>query len=303
VLACSHPSLAPDAQVALTLRCVAGMSPAAIARAFLVPERTLQQRLVRAKRKVRDSGLRLRPPIENELRERIDSALAVTYLIFNEGYASTAGEDLMRVDLTAEALFLGQRMLRLLPEDPDVLALNALMLLIDSRRDARLSTESDLIPLEDQDRSLWDQEKIFEGVRLLDTALSLGRPGRFHLEAAIAAAHATIVPEQEKWLQVAALYGELIRVHPSPLYELNRSVAVAMVYGPEAGLEIVRQLEGDAALRGYQWLPATKADMKRRAGLYEDAAVDYEKALTLATNPVERCYLQRRLNQVRSAKG
>ena len=298
VLACSHPSLSAEAQVALTLRCVVGMTPAEISRAFLVPERTLQQRLVRAKRKIRDSGVSLSPPAAERLHERMESALAVTFLIFNEGYTATSADSLIRSDLTTEALHLGELMMRLRPEDPDVLALNALMLLVDSRREARVDCHGDLVPLEEQDHGKWDEEKVRRGVALLDKALRLGPPGRYQLQAAIAAAHATIVPDAERWLHVVALYGELLRVHPSPIYELNRAVAVAMAYGPEAGLELVAQLEAHPALINYHWLPATRADLERRAGRFPEAAISYERAISLASNPAERRYLQKRLGQI-----
>ena len=300
VLACSHPSLSPDAQVALTLRCVVGMAPAEIARAFLLPERTLQQRLVRAKRKIRAAGISLSLPPAERLRERMESALAVTFLIFNEGYTATSAEQLVRVDLTADALHLGELMMQLRPEDPDVLALNALMLLVDSRREARVDEHGDLVPLEEQDHGKWDQERIIRGVSLLDKALRLGPPGRYQLQAAIAAAHATIVPPAEKWLHVVALYGELVRLHPSPIYELNRAVAVAMAYGPEAGLELVGRLEAHPALTDYHLLPATRGDLERRAGRFREAAVSYGRAISLASNPAERRYLQKRLREVES---
>jgi RNA polymerase sigma-70 factor (ECF subfamily) len=299
ILMCCHPALGVDAQVALTLRAVGGLAPAEIARAFLVPERTLQQRLVRAKRKIAIAGIPFRLPPDDQLPDRVGAVCAVVYLIFNEGYDATRGDRLLRVDLAAEAIRLGRLLSELAPDDPETLGLLALLLLHHARADARVDPHGDLVPLEEQDRGRWDATMIAEGLGLLDRALRRRRPGPYQLQAAIAAQHALAARAADTdWLQIAALYAELLRLRSSPTYELNRAVAVAMAYGPDAGLALLDRLETTGALAGYHLLAATRADLERRAGRPTLAAAAYRQALELATNQVERRYLRRRLDQV-----
>ncbi|HEV2892277.1 MAG TPA: DUF6596 domain-containing protein, partial [Actinomycetota bacterium] len=273
--------------------------PAEIARAFLVPERTLQQRLVRAKRKIAMAAIPFRLPPDDQLPDRVGAVCAVVYLIFNEGYDATRGDRLLRVDLAVEAIRLGRLLGELVPDDPEVGGLLALLLLHHARADARVDPHGDLVPLEEQDRGRWDADMIGEGLGLLDRALRRRRPGPYQLQAAIAAQHALAARAADTdWLQIAALYAELLRLRPSPTYELNRAVAVAMAYGPDAGLALLDRLEATGALAGYHLLAATRADLERRAGRPTLAATAYRQALELATNQVERRYLRRRLDQV-----
>ena len=296
IFTCCHPALALEARVALTLRTVAGLSTAEIARAFLVPEPTMAKRLVRAKQKIRNAGIPYRVPPGHLLPERLGGVLGVLYLLFSEGYAATAGADLVRQGLCAEAIRLAGTLADLMPDEPEVRGLRALMLLHDARRAARLDDAGDLILLEDQDRGSWDADRVAEGTRLLDTALRRGRPGPYQVQAAIAACHATAASAGETdWAQIALLYGRLVMMIPSPVVELNRAVAVAMADGPAAGLALVEHLAGAGALASYHLLPATRAHLLRRLDRTDEAAAAYREALALAPTDVERRYLTRRL--------
>jgi RNA polymerase sigma-70 factor (ECF subfamily) len=300
IFTCCHPALAPAAQVALTLRLVCGLQTAEIARAFLLPETTVAQRLVRAKAKIRAAAIPFRVPPAHLLPERLASVLACIYLVFTEGYASSRqGDELVRRELCDEAIRLARLAVDLMPDEPEARGLLALLLLQDSRRDARLSDGGDLVLLEDQDRRDWDADRIAEGTEQLERALLRRRPGPYQLQAAIAGLHATAVSwDGTDWPQIAALYGELARVAPSPVVELNRAVAVAFTDGPAAGLAVVDAVADDPRLARTHLLPATRADLLRRLGRSGEAADAYRSALALARTDPERAFLRRRLAEV-----
>ena len=288
---CCHPALAVDARVALTLREVAGLATPEIARAFLVPERTLAQRLVRAKRRVRETGIPFRVPPDHLLPDRLPDVLRVLYLVFNEGYAATSGGELVRRELCAEAIRLAKLLCVLMPDEPEAFGLLALLLLQDSRREARSGTDGELVLLADQDRTLWDRAAIDEGLRVLDRAEAMRRPGPYQLQAAIAAGHA----EGTDPSVIAVLYGALEQFEPTPVVRLNRAVATALAGDVEGGLALLDGLEG---LDGYSYLPAARADLLRRLGRSEEAAAAYREALALTENAAERRFLARRLEEV-----
>lgn len=304
IFTCCHPALAMDARVALTLRTLGGLTTPEIARAFLVPESTLAQRLVRAKRKIRDAGIPYRVPPAELLPERLDGVLRVLYLVFNEGYTASSGDALIRRELCTEAIRLARVVVSLLPDEPEALALLALMLLHDARRAARVGAGGELILLDDQDRSRWDVERISEGQALVGRALDAHRPGPYQLQAAIASLHdEAATPSDTDWAQIAALYVALQRMAPSPVVELNLAAALAMADGPAIGLAMMDGIAASGELDAYPYLHAARADLLRRLERWSEAMAAYRRALELTANAAERSFLDRRISEVMAAAG
>jgi RNA polymerase sigma-70 factor, ECF subfamily len=299
IFTCCHPSLPLEARVALTLRTVCGLTTEEISRAFLVPVATMAQRLVRAKGKIREAGIPYRVPSQEELRDRLDGVLLVVYLIFNEGYLASSGDALIRQELCAEAIRLGRVLCGLLPSQAEAQALLGLMLLHDSRRDARVGTEGELVLLEEQDRSLWHAEQIREGTEFVESALRRGAAGMYAVQASIAALHANAKTAKETdWAQIAALYDVLSRTHASPVIEVNRAVAVAMACSVKEGLALLDEIEKREELEEFHLLAAARADLLRRLGRMGEAAEAYRRALSLAANDIERRFLRRKLGEI-----
>lgn len=298
IFTCCHPALKPEAQISLTLKTLCGLTTPELAKAFLIPEATVAQRIVRAKRKIDEAGIPYVVPSADRLPERLASVQAVIYLIFNEGYIATTGDRLIRTDLCGEAIRLARLLCELLPGEPENQGLLALMLLHDSRRDARVSETGDLIPLEEQDRSLWHGGQIYEGLQLVEQALRAGAVGPFQLQAAIAAVHAQAKTAGETdWRQIAALYGELMRRYPSAVVSLNQAVAIAMSEGLEKGLTLMDNLDA-AELESYHLYHSARAEILRRMGRRNEAIQEYQRAVPLTTNAVEQRYLRRRIDEL-----
>jgi len=298
IFTCCHPALAVHAQVALTLRLLGGLTTAEIARAFLVPEATMAQRLVRAKGKIRDAGIPYRIPERPDLPKRLKAVLAVVYLIFNEGYAASSGDRLIREELCTESIRLGRVLAELLPDEPEVMGLLALMLLIQARQASRMSPEGDMVLLADQDRTVWDRHLIEEGHALVRRCLQRNRPDQYQILAAINAVHTdAATAEETDWWQILQLYNQLMALAPSPVVALNRAVAVAEVEGVDAALTIV----GGLRLDGYATFHAVRADLLRRLGRSAEAAAEYQAAISTTQNVKERAHLEHRLSSLRSA--
>jgi len=299
IFTCCHPALSTEAQVSLTLRTLCGLSTEEIARAFLVPMATMAQRIVRAQQKIRDARIPYRVPADDELPARLDAVLLAIYLVFNEGYNATAGDAVIRRELCSEAIRLGRLVCALMPERTETRALLALMLLHDSRRDARVSPAGEIVLLDEQDRTLWHAEQVREGLALVESALRDGTAGPYALQAAIAGVHASAVrPAETDWGQIAALYSLLLWVQPSPVVELNRAVAIAMADGAPSGLRLLDELEFRGELAEYYLLPAARGDLLRRMNRWTEAAVAYRRALSMARQGTEQNFLARRLAEV-----
>jgi RNA polymerase sigma-70 factor, ECF subfamily len=301
IFTCCHPALNREAQIGLTLRTLGGFNTQEIARAFLIPEPTLAQRLVRARNKIRDAGIPYEVPPREAIAERTSSVQVVIYLIFNEGYLATTGEGLIRQALCDEAIRLAQMLCELQPNVPESMGLWALMVLHNTRRFARVDANGELITLEEQDRSRWNADEIQQGIALVEQALRLGAPGPYQLQAAIAALHAEAkTPAETDWPQIAAIYGELERIHPTPVIALNRAVAIGMSEGPAAGLELLRELGDGGRLDAYHLYHAARADLLRRQGERTAAIAAYERAAEIVSNAAERAYLTRRMRKLRT---
>jgi RNA polymerase sigma-70 factor (ECF subfamily) len=299
IFTCCHPALVLESQVALTLRTLCGLTTEEIARAFLVPLPTMAQRLVRAKQKIRDAHIPYQVPPASELAARLDAVMLVVYLVFNEGYSASSGDASIRRELCAEAIRIGRLICELLPGQDEARALLALMLLHDSRRNARTDGEGEMVLLEEQDRSLWDRDEIGEGLGLVESALRGAAAGAYALQGAIAAVHAQAErAEETDWKQIVALYSALLRVQPSPVVELNRAAAVAMAEGPAEGLRLLDGLEGNGELREYYLLPAARGDLLRRMQQWSEAALAYRRARALTSNEASRSFLSRRLAEM-----
>jgi RNA polymerase sigma-70 factor (ECF subfamily) len=297
IFTCAHPALPLDARVALTLRTVAGLSTPEIAKAFLVPEATMAQRIVRAKKKIVHAAIPYRVPPPHLLQERLGGVLAVLYLLFNEGYSASSGDALVRHSLAAEAIRVGRALVALMPDEPEAHGLLALMLLQHARRATRVDNDGIVVPLEEQDRSLWDRDAIAEGTSILDRALRQRGPGAYQIQAAIAACHANAASsEATDYAQIVSLYERLLEIHPSAVIELNRAVAWGAFEGPSTGLELVNRIAQSGRLDGYYLVPAALADFERRLGRVDDSARHYREALALAPTEPERRYLEKRLS-------
>ena len=296
---CCHPAIAAPAQMALALRTLCGLSTREISRAFLESEATTAQRLVRAKKKIAEARIPYIVPSREELPDRLSAVLTAIYLVFNEGYSASAGESLLRPDLSSEAIRLARLLVSLMPAEPEALGILALMLLHDARREARVGVDGAVVPLEEQDRLRWDRAKIVEGLDILERAIAMRRRGPYQLQAAIAALHSKAsTAAATDWTQIAALYGALHQMVPTAVVELNAAAAVAMVSGPEAGLVWIERVDAGGALGDYHLLPAARADLLRRAGRGREAGEHYRRAIVVARNPAERLYLERRLREV-----